>query len=72
MNTIKKKNKKVITKRKMGFACMSEEQKHAIASKGGIAAHKKGKAHEWTQEEAKAAGKKGGETRRNRAAKKQI
>jgi general stress protein YciG len=44
-----------------GFASMSPEQQRQIASKGGQAAHKKGVAHEWTSEEARAAGKKGGQ-----------
>ena len=44
-----------------GFASMSPEQQRQIASKGGQAAHKKGVAHEWTSEEARAAGRKGGQ-----------
>ncbi|MND08756.1 Stress-induced bacterial acidophilic repeat motif protein [compost metagenome] len=40
---------------------MPKEQQRAIASKGGKAAHAKGTAHEFTSEEARAAGKKGGE-----------
>lgn len=43
-----------------GFASMSKEKQRAIASKGGINSHKKGTAHEWTTEEAKLAGHKGG------------
>lgn len=43
-----------------GFAGMDEEKQKKIASKGGRAAHKKGTAHEWTSEEAKMAGRKGG------------
>lgn len=54
-NDIKKK------KSKRGFAAMSADQVSAIASKGGKAAHAKGTAHEWTSEEARAAGKKGGQ-----------
>lgn len=45
-------------KRKRGFAVMSEERQREIARKGGINAHKKGKAHKWTPEEAKLAGQK--------------
>ena len=45
-----------------GFASMSPERQREIASKGGRAAHEKGTAHEWTAEEARAAGRKGGET----------
>lgn len=44
-----------------GFASMTPEQQRQIASKGGQAAHKKGVAHEWTSEEARAAGRKGGQ-----------
>lgn len=44
-----------------GFASMDEEKQREIASKGGKAAHEKGTAHEWTSEEAREAGRKGGE-----------
>ena len=44
-----------------GFASMSPERQREIASKGGRAAHAKGTAHEWTTEEAREAGRKGGE-----------
>lgn len=40
---------------------MSPEKQREIASKGGKAAHEKGTAHEFTSEEARAAGKKGGD-----------
>lgn len=43
-----------------GFASMSPEKQRAIASKGGVAGHKKGTAHEWTSDEAREAGRKGG------------
>jgi len=43
-----------------GFASMSPEKQREIASKGGRAAHEKGKAHEWTSDEAREAGRKGG------------
>ncbi len=43
-----------------GFASMDRTKQRDIASKGGKAAHKKGTAHEWTREEARAAGRKGG------------
>jgi general stress protein YciG len=45
-----------------GFASMDEEKQRDIASKGGKAAHEKGTAHEFTPEEAREAGRKGGET----------
>ena len=40
---------------------MSPEEQREIASKGGQAAHQQGVAHEWTSEEARAAGRKGGQ-----------
>lgn len=49
-------------KSKRGFASMDEEKQKEIASKGGKAAHQKGTAHEFTTEEAREAGRKGGET----------
>ncbi len=49
-----------------GFASMDAEKQREIASKGGRAAHQKGTAHEWTAEEARAAGKKGGQASGNR------
>ncbi|MBD2603754.1 stress-induced protein [Scytonema hofmannii FACHB-248] len=45
-----------------GFASMDDEKQREIASKGGHAAHEKGTAHEFTSEEAREAGRKGGET----------
>ncbi len=44
-----------------GFASMDREKQREIASKGGRAAHQKGVAHEFTSEEARAAGRKGGQ-----------
>jgi general stress protein YciG len=44
-----------------GFASMSTEKQREIARKGGRAAHEKGTAHEFTTDEARAAGRKGGE-----------
>lgn len=51
---------------KRGFAAMSAELRREIASKGGKAAHEKGTAHEFTSEEARAAGHKGGAARQSR------
>ena len=39
---------------------MNREKQREIASKGGKAAHAKGTAHEFTPEEAREAGRKGG------------
>ena len=44
-----------------GFASMDPERQRAIASEGGKAAHIKGTAHEFNSEEARVAGRKGGE-----------
>ncbi|MGE5609463.1 MAG: KGG domain-containing protein, partial [Bacillota bacterium] len=46
---------------KRGFASMDADKKRQIASKGGRAAHEKGTAHEFTPDEARQAGRKGGE-----------
>ena len=51
-------------KERRGFASMSPEKQREIASKGGRAAHEKGTAHEWTSEEARKAGRKGGQVSR--------
>jgi general stress protein YciG len=51
-------------KERRGFASMSPEKQREIASKGGRAAHEKGTAHEWTSEEARSAGRKGGQISR--------
>lgn len=51
-------------KDRRGFASMDPAKQREIASRGGRAAHEKGTAHEFTSEEARAAGKKGGEARR--------
>jgi hypothetical protein len=40
---------------------MPQDKQREIASKGGKAAHQKGTAHEFTSEEAREAGRKGGE-----------
>ena len=50
-----------------GFASMDTEKQRRIASEGGRVAHKRGSAHEFSTEEARAAGRKGGQqTSRNR------
>lgn len=57
MNTSERKERR-------GFASMSPEKQREIASKGGRAAHEKGTAHEWTADEARSAGRKGGQVSR--------
>ena len=44
-----------------GFASMDPQKQREIASKGGKAAHLAGTAHEFTPEEAREAGRKGGQ-----------
>lgn len=44
-----------------GFALMDHEKQRQIARKGGHAAHQRGTAHEFTSEEARRAGHKGGQ-----------
>jgi hypothetical protein len=51
------KNKR--TSRK-GFGAMAATKQREIASLGGRAAHEHGTAHEWTPDEAREAGRKGG------------
>jgi len=49
-----------VVKRRRGFAVMEPGRQREIASKGGRAAHEKGTAHRWSEQEAKEAGRKGG------------
>ncbi len=49
------------TKSRRGFAGMDKEKQRAIASRGGKMAHAKGTAHQFTSEEARAAGRKSGQ-----------
>ena len=49
------------TKSNRGFASMDNAKQREIASKGGKAAHAQGRAHEFTPDEARVAGRKGGE-----------
>lgn len=49
---------------KRGFASMDPNKQKEIARKGGRAAHEKGTAHEFSPEEAKVAGRKGGKKSR--------
>lgn len=45
-----------------GFAAMDGTRQRQIASLGGRTAHKRGQAHQFTSEEARLAGRKGGES----------
>ena len=43
-----------------GFGSMDPEKQKLIAQKGGRSAHEQGKAHQWSVEEARECGRKGG------------
>ncbi len=48
-------------RKRRGFAAMTPERQREIASKGGRAAHEMGTAHQFSAEEAREAGRKGGQ-----------
>lgn len=50
-----------LIKERRGFAAMSQDKQREISSKGGKAAHMKGTAHEFNADEARRAGRLGGE-----------
>jgi general stress protein YciG len=52
---------KQAVKTERGFAAMNPERQREIAREGGKAAHQSGNAHEFTSEEAREAGRKGGQ-----------
>lgn len=51
------------TKGKRGFASMDTSKRRETACMGGEASHAKGAGHEFTSEEARVAGSKGGKAR---------
>lgn len=53
-------------KKRRGFAAMNPQDQVEIARKGGVAAHRSGRAHEWTSDEAREAGRKGGKARQRK------
>ncbi|RSK44275.1 KGG domain-containing protein [Hymenobacter perfusus] len=55
-----------VTKRPRGFAAMDAATQRRIASEGGRASHLSGRGHRFTSEEARAAGRKGGQASRGR------
>jgi general stress protein YciG len=55
-----------MAKEDRGFASMDPTKQRELASKGGKAAHLKGTAHEWSSQEAREAGRKGGLASRKR------
>jgi uncharacterized protein len=59
--SIQKQNGRDNNTSKRGFASMDPELQRKIAREGGRAAHQKGVAHEFNSQEAREAGRKGGE-----------
>ena len=55
---------KTVTKRPRGFAAMDPATQRRIASEGGRASHLSGRGHRFTSEEAREAGRKGGQASR--------
>jgi general stress protein YciG len=47
-----------------GFASMPPARRVEVAGKGGREAHRRGTAHRWTSEQARAAGRKGGRAKK--------
>lgn len=54
------KDSEALKKPRRGFASMTPERRRELASLGGKRAHATGRGHQFTTEEAKAAGAKGG------------
>jgi general stress protein YciG len=52
-----------------GFAVMDPARQREIASLGGRTAHETGRAHTWSSEEAKEAGRKGAAAKKARVAR---
>lgn len=55
------KNCAPTTSRKRGFAAMDQNHLRDVARRGGVESHRKGTAHEFDSDEARRAGKIGGE-----------
>ena len=49
------------TRSRRGFAAMDQALQREIASRGGLAVHRSGRAHRFTSGEAQEAGRKGGQ-----------
>ncbi len=60
----KRPARRIGEKSRRGFAAMSPEQQRRIASEGGRASHESGRGHRFSAEEARAAGRKGGQISR--------
>jgi general stress protein YciG len=52
--------------KRVGFALLTPERHRAVSAKGGRVSHALGKAHRFTAEEARRAGRKGGTTTQRR------
>lgn len=63
-NQPKRPARRIGEKSRRGFAAMSPEQQRRIASEGGRASHESGKGHRFSTEEAREAGRKGGQISR--------
>ena len=50
----------IVTEHRRGFAMFTQERRREIARQGGKIAHARGRAHEFSREEAREAGRKGG------------
>ena len=61
---VKRPARRIGEKSRRGFAAMSPEQQRRIASEGGRASHESGRGHRFSTEEARAAGRKGGQISR--------
>ena len=61
-----------MAKEDRGFASMDRSKQREIARMGGRAAHVKGTAHEWTSEDAREAGRKGGMASHRRKHQQEI
>lgn len=59
-------------KKKQGFAVMDPAKVRELARQGGVAAHVAGTGYEWTPEQAREAGRKGGLKSRRGVAKKKA
>jgi general stress protein YciG len=66
--TAKQTSENPPAKRARGFAAMDPTQQRRIASEGGRASHESGRGHRFTSEEAREAGRKGGQASRSRSA----
>ena len=64
VKVVKRRARRIGEKSRRGFAAMSPEQQRRIASEGGRASHQSGRGHRFSPEEAREAGRKGGQISR--------